>query len=210
MKLEFVLPVYTRADLSFEERPSFPNRFKEFLIVLQSIMRASVPLMKTAEAECNQRMRDEDPDLNILLGKYYHEHSIEEEDHDEWLLDDLNSLGISREQVLSEKPRAIVAELVGSQYYWIHHLHPVTLLGYIMVFEGYPLNQGDLDRIIKKTGFSEKAFRTLSEHSSLDAHHLEELDRTLDELPISKKQEGWITLNAMYTVRKCAQILDSI
>jgi len=144
MKLEFVLPVYSRADRFFEDRPNFPSRFVDFLVVLQSIMRASVPLMKTAEAECNLRALAKDRDLNLLLEKYYHEHSIEEKDHDEWLLDDLNILGIKRERVLSEKPREDVAELVGSQYYRIHHLHPVTLLGYILILEGYPLKQGIL------------------------------------------------------------------
>jgi pyrroloquinoline quinone (PQQ) biosynthesis protein C len=166
------MPVYSRADHSFEERPNFPDRFIEFLIALQSIMRASVPLMRSAESECGQRITDEDRNLCVLLGKYYHEHSIEEKDHDEWLLNDLNSLGISREKILSQKPLPIVAELVGSQYYWIHHLHPAALLGYILVLEGYPLTQADLDRIMKKTGFPANAFRTLLEHSSLDVHHL--------------------------------------
>ena len=176
-KLEFVLPIYSRADISFETRPNFPDRFIEFLIVLQSIMCASVPLMEFAESECHQRIKEneKDRDLCLILSKYYHEHSIEEKGHDAWLLDDLHSLGISPEKVLSHKPPATVAELVGSQYYWIHHLHPVTLLGYILVLEGYPLTQEDLDRIMKKTGFAASAFRTLSEHSSLDVHHLEEL-----------------------------------
>jgi hypothetical protein len=210
MKLEFTLGDYFRADHSFEERPNFSARFKEFLIVLYSIMRASVPLLKTAEDACEQKITNEDRDLNLLLKEYYHEHSLEEENHDEWLLNDLTLLDIPREQVISVKPRSIVGELVGSQYYWIHHLHPVTLLGYILVLEGYPLNPGDLDRLMKKTGFSKEAFRTLADHSSLDVHHLEELDRKLDEFPISKEQESWITVNAMYTVAKCAQILDSI
>jgi len=64
--------------------------------------------------------------------------------------------------------------------------------------------------MMKRTGFPKAAFRTLAEHSSLDVHHLEELNSTFDELPISRMQESWITLNAMCTVRKCAQILDSI
>jgi hypothetical protein len=210
MKLEFVMPVYANADRSFEERPNFSEHFVKFLIALQKIMQASVPLMKTAEAECLKSTSIEDRNLNNLLEKYYREHSIEETDHDAWLLNDLNFLGLSREEVLSRKPPEIVAELVGAQYYWIRHLHPVTLLGYILVLEGYPLGQEDLDRMMKKTAFAPEAFRTLAAHSSLDVHHLEELDRTLDELPLSKKHEDWITLNAMHTLRKCAQILDSI
>jgi len=206
LKLRLVLPIISKADRSFEQRKDFPNRFKDFLIIVHSIIRASVPLMKAAELECKQLKGD---NLCSDLAKYYHEHSIEEMNHDEWLIDDLKLLEVSREEVLSKKPSQTVAELVGSQYYWIHHLHPCYLLGYILVLEGYPLGKKDLDRLLKKTGFPEKSFRTLAEHSSLDVHHLEELDKTLDQLPLSEKHEEWITLNAIYTIRKCAEILYS-
>ncbi|MFI5420945.1 MAG: hypothetical protein ACHQ1H_08260, partial [Nitrososphaerales archaeon] len=67
MKLEFVMPVYANADLSFEERPNFSERFVKFLIVLQNIMRASVSLMKTAEAECMKSTSNKNRNLNELL-----------------------------------------------------------------------------------------------------------------------------------------------
>jgi len=209
LKLQLVLPTISAANRSFERRRDFPDRFKVFLVTVHSIIRASVPLMKAAELECKKTSADEKR-LRSALAKYYHEHSIEEKNHDEWLLGDLKVLGMTHEEVLSKKPSQTVAEMVGSQYYWIHHLHPSCLLGYILILEGYPLTEKDLSRFVKKTGFPRKAFRTLEEHSSLDVHHLEELDRTLDRLPLSRNHEEWITLNAMYTIKKCAEILDSI
>jgi hypothetical protein len=41
--------------------------------------------------------------------------------HDEWLLDDLESIGVSRQESLLLKPLQTVAELVGRQYYWIYY-----------------------------------------------------------------------------------------
>ena len=35
-------------------------------------------------------------------------------------------------------PPPSVAGLVGSQYYWILHHHPVAFLGYVALMEGYP------------------------------------------------------------------------
>ena len=37
---------------------------------------------------------------------------------------------------------ATAAALVGAQYYWIRHVHPVALLGYVMLLEGYPPSAG--------------------------------------------------------------------
>ncbi len=72
------------------------------------------------------------------LGEYYKKHIQEEMNHDEWILNDLQSIGVPHEESLSRKPLQSVAELVGSQYYWIYHWHPVCLLGYISFLEGDP------------------------------------------------------------------------
>jgi hypothetical protein len=207
LKLDLVLPTLLEADRKFFDRPHFANRFKEYLVTVHGVIRASVPLMKAAELECGEVRRDK---LCSSLAKYFHEHSIEETDHDEWLLSDLNILGLSRQDVLSRKPLNEVAELVGAQYYWIHHLHPCSLLGYILALEGYPITKEELNEVIKRSKFPKAAFRTLLEHSSLDVHHLQELDRVLDTLPLSQNQEEWITLNAIYTIRKCSRILDML
>ena len=208
---EFGLPDYFRADLSFEARPDFPRRFLEFLISLYTIMRASVPLLKAAEEECILRRADGDSDSNYsMLAKYFGEHSVEEKDHDRWLLEDLSTLGLSTDEVLCRAPRRAVIELVGSQYYQINYVHPAILLGYIMILEGYPLNDRDLEQMREKTGFDSRAFRTLSEHSSLDSLHFKELDTTLDALSLSSNLEEEITKNAFYTLKKCTEILDSI
>lgn len=200
-----MLPTVSEANQEFLNKDRFPDRFKNYLVAVHGIIRASVPLMKAAEFECS-KIADR---LCNLLSTYYSNHSMEEMHHDEWLLDDLGILGVSSRDVLGTKPPDAVAELVGAQYYWIHHLHPSSLLGYILVLEGYPITMKQIDDLVKKTGFPREAFRTLMEHSSLDVDHLRELDRTLDELPLSPNQEKWITLNAFYTMKKCSEIISS-
>ena len=39
---------------------------------------------------------------------------------------------------IARPPAPAVAALVGAQYYWVLHHHPVALLGYIGLLEGYP------------------------------------------------------------------------
>src|SRR2546428_4338599 len=188
-------------------KPDWRGRYKEYLFTLHSIIRSSVPLLQAAERACLELDKDK---LSPLLAKYYHEHSTEEEGHDRWLLADLEVMGVRQAEVLSRRPIDAVSELVGSQYYWIHHMHPLYLLGYIAVLEGYPPRASDLERLRVRTGYPKAAFRTLLKHSSLDSHHRDDLNSMLDSLPLTEKDEEWITLNAIHTVRKWKEILSVI
>jgi hypothetical protein len=101
---------------------------------------------------------------------------------------------------------------VGAQYYWIFHYHPVALLGYIGLLEGYPPTIDTIDELMMSTGYSAKAFRTLRKHAELDPGHGEELDAVLDTLPLTKEHMVVMGLSAMYSVDmlRCAydEILD--
>jgi hypothetical protein len=204
--LQLTFPTPSKTERPPQERTKYREQFKNYLFVLHSIIRASVPLMLEAERRCLQPDNDQ---LRSSLAKYYHKHAKEETDHDRWLLADLEVIGVPDSGVLSRKPVEAVAELVGSQYYWIHHWHPVCLMGYIAVLEGYPPQRKDIQRLIAKTGYPEAAFRTLAKHSYLDPHHREALNATLDGLPLNHRHEEWITLNAIYTLRKWKEIVSS-
>jgi hypothetical protein len=181
-------------------------KFKDYLLVMHWIIRSSVPLMRAAQEMC----RPERDGMMEGLGKYYARHAVEEMNHDEWLLDDLEAIGVPRQESLSRKPSQAVAELVGSQYYWIYHWHPASLLGYIAVLEGYPPDKRQIDRLRKNTGYPDAAFRTMIKHSGLDPRHRDDLNDLLDSLPLALEHEHWITSNMLYTADKLGQIMKSI
>jgi pyrroloquinoline quinone (PQQ) biosynthesis protein C len=142
--------------------------------------------------------------------EYLQHHIGEERAHDEWLLSDLSLLGQNRAEVLAVEPLPEVAHLVGSQYYWILHHNPLTLLGYIAVLEGAPPSSAKLDRMQLETGFPTDAFRTLRMHADVDGLHSEELDKLLDELELSKNDQHSILMNAARTVFCLADSLKSL
>jgi len=76
--------------------------------------------------------------LAMPLAAYLEEHVDEEVGHDETLLDDLELVGVDRATAVARMPSPTIAALVGSQYYWILHHHPLTFLGFVAVMEGYP------------------------------------------------------------------------
>ncbi len=61
-----------------------------------------------------------------------------------------------------------------------------------------------------ETGYPKGAFRTLTKHSSLDPHHRDALNDLLDSLPLNQEQEEMITLNAIQTLKKWADVVGSM
>jgi pyrroloquinoline quinone (PQQ) biosynthesis protein C len=205
-KIELVLPAFVRAGDRLIAHPRVRELYPEYLFTSHCVIRASVPLMETARALAAAR---DDP-VSERLAPYLAHHIPEELDHDEWLLGDLELLGVERAAVLARPPSPTVASLVGAQYYWIHHFHPVALLGYIGLLEGYPPSPGLIDELQRRTGFERAAFRTMIAHAELDPGHGAELDELLDTLPLTREQSAVIGLSALHTVERYTQAIEEI
>jgi hypothetical protein len=148
--------------------------------------------------------------LAAPLAAYLEEHVEEELHHDETLLADLEVLGIDRNSVLERIPPPDVAALVGQQYYWIFHFHPIAFLGYVAVMEGFPPSPELIELLIARTGFPRTAFRTYVEHAELDPGHRDHLDRTLDSLPLEPRHEAALGVSAISTAAMGARSLEAI
>ncbi|WP_411079165.1 iron-containing redox enzyme family protein [Streptomyces sp. cmx-18-6] len=176
-------------------------RYRTYLCTMHAVIRASVPLMELALARSRRRAQDGPGDpLAEPLAAYLAEHIEEETGHDAWLLADLFAAGASAADALGPMPPPDVATLVGPQYYWIEHHHPVALLGYIAVLEGYAPAPGLTDRICTLTGLPAAALRTVREHAALDTDHLDELYALLDRLPLTREQETAVAVSALHSL----------
>jgi hypothetical protein len=169
-----------------------------FLVLLHQIMRASVPLMECAVRRCEQ-LQSDDP-LAETLASYYRHHIEEEQDHEQWALEDLQEAGFDPQTALNQIPPPQVAQLLGAQYYWILHHHPIMLLGLIMVLEAYPPSSSLIDKIRDSSGVPEAAFKTLRMHGELDPHHSAELDEFMDSLPLSRQHIAMIETSLLSTM----------
>ncbi|WP_173514887.1 iron-containing redox enzyme family protein [Ensifer sesbaniae] len=168
-----------------------------FLVLLHQIMRASVPLMQSAAVKCDQ-LEGTDK-LAPLLGEYYRHHVSEELHHDTWALEDLETAGCDPRRLLSITPSVEVARLVGTQYYWLHHHHPLMLLGYITVLEAFPPADSMIDEIRDRSGLPDSTFRTLRIHGDLDPTHSAEIDQTFDALPLDQEHLEMVGLSVLHS-----------
>ena len=174
-------------------------RYRRYLCAMHAVVRASVPLMERALERATLLDMRGDP-LGGPLAAYLREHIQEEKDHDAWLLEDAEAAGSPPGDALGPMPSPAVAALAGSQYYWVEHHHPVALLGYIAVLEGYAPAPDLTSRIARATGLPDAALRTVREHAALDTGHLDELYALLDRLPLTRGQESDVTVSAMHSL----------
>jgi heme oxygenase-like protein len=202
--------VSTGSGRSFWSHPALSSLYPEYCFLSHCVIRASVPIMVAARdraiALSGNRVIGKTNPVAEMLVPYLSRHIDEEHEHDEWLLNDMEVLRMPREEMLRRIPPAEVAEVVGAQYYWLHHAHPVSLLGYIAVLEGDPPREDEVEAAIERTGLPRAAFRTILSHAGLDPGHKEEFERFLDSLPLTPEQEALIGVSAIHTAAGMAQV----
>jgi Iron-containing redox enzyme len=182
--------------------------YPTMLFCIHSMARASVPLMKAAVDRL--RAMTAVDSISVPLIRYFVQQIPQETGHDDWLLEDLEALGCSRAEILARKPPPTVAALVGAQYYWIFHYHPVALLGYILVVESEPPSVELVERTVGETGLPREAFRSFFRHAVLEPAHNDALDGLLDSLPLSREQQGLIGVSVIQTSNMIARAAEEI
>lgn len=206
-KLALAIGPFAQACTALVENSRLAELWPDYLIVQHQIIRATVPLTEAA-AESARALEDDPVAPELVL--YLDEHVDEERGHDDNLLIDLESLGRDRESVLGRMPSPAVAALVGAQYYWIRHHHPIAFLGYVALMEGYPPTPKLIDTVAARSGHPREAFRTFAEHGDLDPRHRDHLNETLDSLPLTREHEAVMAISAMATAAFVARAVEEV
>jgi Iron-containing redox enzyme len=166
-----------------------------------------VPLMEAALYRARAAAA-EDPVAKGLV-PYLERHIPEEMHGDEpggATLDDLGALGVDVARLRRDPPAPQVAALIGAQYYWIFHRHPVALLGFLEL-EAFHPDGPTVERMIDTTGLPREGFRQLIIHSKLDVVHARDLHRLVDTLPLEPRHEELIGLSVLQTMALLAEAL---
>lgn len=199
-KIELIHPFIGMPARLLLEHPRTRELLPRYLAAGFPLARTLVPLMEAALERARVLARD-DPVAAGLAG--YLERHIPEEMHSEEpgraALDDLEALGVDGDALLARLPSPKIAALIGAQYFWIFHHHPVAILGFLEL-EAYHPKPATIERLIEKTGLPPDGFRQLRLHAKLDAVHARDLHRALDTLPLEPWQEQLIGLSALHSM----------
>ncbi len=192
----------------FWSQSDIAERYPELLFHLHCVVRATVPAMETARRAAEARSAS-DP-VAAGVAAYLARHIPEELHHDDWLLDDIEALGVPRGTVLTRVPPPAAAALIGSVYYWVLHAHPIAWMGYAAVTEGHPPSAEYLRAVMECTGLPREAFRTYLKHAQLDPHHSREMYEVLDRLPLTAEHTSLLGVVAFQTIRHVSALFSGL
>lgn len=206
-KVALAAPALTHSSERIWCSPNVRQLYPCYLVTMHGVVRAAASLLRSAAGRARElASRDA---VAAGLVDYYARHAIEEAGHDQWLLEDLVAIGADPEAA-QQFPQASIANLVGAQYYWLRHAHPVALLGHMAVVEGNSPKEGFAERLEAITGYPPEGFRTIRRHARIDISHARELYRTIDSLPLLAQHETLLGVSALHTIGAAVTVFDEI
>jgi hypothetical protein len=205
--VDLVAPVFVEPGSILLRHPRAREIVPHFLAAGYQVSRTAVPLMETALGRARALVPDDA--VASGLASYLERHIPEEmhgEEPGEGALNDLVALGVDAEDLRTRLPASKIAALVGAQYYWILHHHPVAVLGFLQL-ERFPPLRATVERLIEVTGLPREGFDQVLLHAELDIEHAEELDRVVDDLPLEPCHEQLIEVSALQTFGLFSEVL---
>ena len=181
--------------------------YPAYLQTMHMVVRSAVPLLEAA-AKAASELRN-DP-LGSILATYFSHHANEERGHDGWIISDIKATDAKIDDPRGCFPPPCVAEMVGTQYYWIRHFHPVTLIGHVAAMETLPPPPGFAEFLQGATNFPSNAFTAIRRHAILDVAHASDLYQLIDQMPLSASHEAAISASALHTIERGIDLLSKI
>lgn len=182
------------------DHPRARELFPPYLAIGYHIANGTICLAEAALT----RAREISPTdrVSLRLIPYLEKHLLEEM-HDELpggaVLADLAALGADVPTLVSHSSSTKIAYLIGAEYYWIRHVHPVAVLGFFELETFHP-QTASVEKLIEITGLPRDGFRQLLLHAQLDVGHADELHHLIDTLPLDRNHEQLIGLSALHTM----------
>lgn len=207
-KVKFAMLGVAEEMRALREHPALGVLLPHYLSTAHSITRATVQMLELACSQAKE-LAPGDP-LAASMIDYLAGHAVEERHHDDWLLEDLRSLGVPASAVFGQLPDHHVAALVGSQWYWIQYAHPVSIYGYMMVVEGFASGPAQVEEMLVRSGLPRRHFKALLRHARLDEHHASELDDAIDALVLDDRGRRVMGQSAMATVKHEAAVWSAL
>jgi pyrroloquinoline quinone (PQQ) biosynthesis protein C len=154
---------------------SLPS-YVAFLTEAYHHVRHTVPLLRA----CKARL----PTGREWLQGPLDEYVLEEQGHDEWILDDLRVCGADAEAVRHGEPSVATEVMVAYAYDLIARRNPLAFFGMVHVLEGTSVSLALLaaDQIQSGLALPDAAFSYLRSHGMLDREHVAHFQLLMDRV----------------------------
>lgn len=123
------------------------------------------------------------PDTHRQIRYFLYEHMHEESGHEGWVINDMEVLGVSTDQVWAHQPSTFTLSLIGYNYWAADRRQPTSVLGMIYALEviasvyGGPFSLAIKDALQLQ---AELGTSFIGSHAVMDAEHMAELRLVLN------------------------------
>ena len=151
------------------------ERYRKLLLELYHVVWHFNPVCAAAAS------RIEDSHRQIRYHLYEHMH--EELGHEEWVMNDLEAVGVQRSDALAHAASPFTLALNGYNYWAADRRHPCSVLGMLYALEviasvyGGPFASAIKESLLLE---GEQGISFIGSHATMDAQHMVELRKVLD------------------------------
>ena len=151
------------------------ERYRSLLLELYHVVWHFNPVSAAAASRLDDGLRD--------VRYYLYGHMHEEQGHEQWVLDDLDAVGVPRAQALAHPPAVHTLALVGYNYWAAERRHPASVLGMLYVLEVIASVYGGAFASAVQESLlldGQRGVSFIASHAGLDAEHMATLRTVLD------------------------------
>ena len=214
--MKFFIDLVTRTDearRAFETHPVVAEvvaggmsleRYRKFLLELYQVVWHFNPVTAAAASRVD--------DAHRAVRYFLYEHMHEEKGHEEWVLADLDAMGVSAAQCLAHEPHPFTLALNGYNYWAADRRHPCSVLGMLYALEviasvyGGPFTSAMKERLFLQ---DERGVSFIGSHASLDTEHMAELRVLLDQI-VDPAARGAIVESASVNFHHFTRIFETL
>jgi pyrroloquinoline quinone (PQQ) biosynthesis protein C len=153
-------------------------RYQAFLLELYHVVWHFNPVTALAASRTPDSLRE--------LRYFLYEHMHEESGHELWVLNDLEAIGVGRDQALAHAPGPFTLGMTGYNYWAAGHRHPASVLGMFYALEVVASVYGGVfSQAIRESLLldGDRGISFVSSHASMDADHIAELRTVINQIP---------------------------
>jgi pyrroloquinoline quinone (PQQ) biosynthesis protein C len=153
------------------------ERYRKLLLELYHVVWHFNPVCAAAASRI--------PDTHRQVRYHLYEHMFEEKGHEDWVLNDLQAVGVAPETTRAHVPSLHVLAMTGYNYWAADRRHPCSVLGMLYALEviasvyGGPFAAAIKEALLLE---GERGISFIGSHASMDAKHMAELREVLNTL----------------------------
>lgn len=154
------------------------ERYRALLLELYHVVWHFNPVCAAAASRMDDRLQP--------IRHFLYEHMQEEKGHEDWVLNDLEAIGVMRGDSRAHTPSVHTLALNGYNYWAADRRHPCSSLGMLYALEviasvyGGPFASAIRESLLLD---GDRGVSFIDSHATMDAKHMAELRQILNQLP---------------------------